>query len=159
MDNTRERRTYIRVELPVECTILFAGKKLPGECLNISATGMSIAVKTSVSLNIGDEVEIQLEAAVSFSQEEYDVAVQAHRVLEHVQDGAVALDAPPEDFSQDEIVSDVIFLDIWGQCQDLGNPDGLQFGFHDIVSFSSAAKVRKECENGQTFAKILPKYN
>ncbi len=61
MDNTRERRTYIRVELPVECTILFAGKKLPGECLNISATGMSIAVKTSVSLNIGDEVEIQLD--------------------------------------------------------------------------------------------------
>ena len=63
MDNTRERRTYIRVDLPVECTILFGDKKLPGECLNISATGMSIVVKSSVSLNIGDEVEIQLDDA------------------------------------------------------------------------------------------------
>ncbi len=61
MDSTRERRTYIRVELPVSCMIVYAGKRLPGECLNISATGMSITIKTGFNLHIGDEVEIKLD--------------------------------------------------------------------------------------------------
>ena len=60
MDHTRERRTFIRVELPVRCTIVFAQKKIQAECINISATGMSVRLKNEV-LAVNDKVTVILD--------------------------------------------------------------------------------------------------
>ena len=56
----RERRTFIRVELPVRCTIVFAQKKIQAECINISATGMSVRLKNEV-LAVNDKVTVILD--------------------------------------------------------------------------------------------------
>lgn len=60
MESNRERRTFIRVDLPVECIITTQSGKITAECLNISATGMSIYLKTG-TLNIGDNIQVKFE--------------------------------------------------------------------------------------------------
>jgi c-di-GMP-binding flagellar brake protein YcgR len=54
-----ERRTFIRIELPGECIINTNDATLHARCLNLSATGMSIALECG-ELNIGQTVQIQL---------------------------------------------------------------------------------------------------
>lgn len=60
MENNRERRTFIRVELPVDCTITTDTTKLTAECLDISATGMSVFLKAG-TLKLGELIKVKFE--------------------------------------------------------------------------------------------------
>lgn len=60
MNNIRERRTFIRVDLPVDCIVIHDGARMEAECLNISATGMSLNLENG-SLSIDDIIEIKLD--------------------------------------------------------------------------------------------------
>ncbi len=59
MNTNRERRAFIRVELPVPCTVNFDSQTFLAECLNISATGMCIALNEG-QLSVGDVIQIKL---------------------------------------------------------------------------------------------------
>ncbi len=58
--NKEERRTFIRVELPVKCSILADNTTISADCLNISATGMCISL-SSGKLSIGQMIHVHLE--------------------------------------------------------------------------------------------------
>lgn len=60
MDHCRERRAFIRVELPVRCQIVANEQKLEAECINISATGMSIRLKEQI-LEVNDKVTVIID--------------------------------------------------------------------------------------------------
>ncbi len=60
MGNFRERRTFIRVDLPVPCKIMQNNTQYDAVCMNISATGMSVQLKTG-SLKANDVVIIVLD--------------------------------------------------------------------------------------------------
>ena len=57
MSGNKERRTFIRVELPIECRVILKGSVYDAKCLDLSATGMSLLLKNG-SLAVGDSIQV-----------------------------------------------------------------------------------------------------
>ncbi|MEE1339940.1 MAG: PilZ domain-containing protein [Succinivibrionaceae bacterium] len=59
MTINKERRTFIRVDLPLDCIIKTQEETINATCKNLSATGMSIELKDG-SLKINDSIQVIL---------------------------------------------------------------------------------------------------
>ena len=59
MTINKERRTLIRVDLPLDCIIKTQEETINATCKNLSATGMSIELKDG-SLKINDSIQVIL---------------------------------------------------------------------------------------------------
>ncbi|MBP3748795.1 MAG: PilZ domain-containing protein [Ruminobacter sp.] len=57
MTGNKERRTFIRVELPIECRVIRQDAVYDAKCLDLSATGMSLILKNG-SLEVGDAIQV-----------------------------------------------------------------------------------------------------
>jgi c-di-GMP-binding flagellar brake protein YcgR len=57
MSSNKERRTFIRVELPIKCRVVTKESVFKAECLDLSATGMSLLLMEG-DLQVGQAVQI-----------------------------------------------------------------------------------------------------
>lgn len=57
MSSNKERRTFIRVELPIKCRVVTEESVFKAECLDLSATGMSLLLMEG-GLQVGQAVQI-----------------------------------------------------------------------------------------------------
>ncbi len=79
MSSNKERRTFIRVEIPILCRVIADGNVYEAECLDLSATGMSILLRRGM-LRVGDEIRVLSEE--NDDMPHIDAAAEVVRVID-----------------------------------------------------------------------------